>query len=364
MSASNPITGSGLYQVYQQSRSNRVPLQDRRPVTAEELNSSAWGKPEPLPSHQGQIQGLKEMFFTDSKLYASPKTSKAVEAMDQEMDRLADQFFDGSLSAEGLANAFERLAGDFLTACRESQYPVPAAAGGMEEVALSTVYDHFRERILSAAVRRNQAEGQQYASREGAQFRYYNARYYHQSEEAIGAITGRVTKMAEERGLDQFEIPDYEALGLFSHRNFNTAVSGHSNVIPGGLTLAEDPWILDYDMVPPEGFQFFYEPGIAPEPELTPVDDPDAPVTEGLAARVWASFLDASGALQTLSRDFHFSVTGLLDADQKNLGSLLQFQPASKKGFAAMNQFLKNFQVTPPHYASLRSMDRGLNLRA
>ncbi|MDE6838262.1 MAG: hypothetical protein K2P33_07665, partial [Acutalibacter sp.] len=75
-------------------------------------------------------------------------------------------------------------------------------------------------------------------------------------------------------------------------------------------------------------------------------------------------FLDASGALQTLSRDFHFSVTGLLDADQKNLGSLLQFQPASKKGFAAMNQFLKNFQVTPPHYASLRSMDRGLNLRA
>lgn len=321
-----------------------------RPLTAADLNSSAWVV-SPIPSHQDQMQGIKQLCFTDSKLYFSPTMGPVTEAMDQEMDWLADQYYEGKLSEDDLTAAFERLANDFLSACKENNYPVAMMANGMDEPALSTVYDHFRQRLLQSAVAHNQAEGSQYASENARDWKYYNAKYYYQSESAIEAITGKVQEMAGQRGLDQFEIPDYLALGMYSHYNFNSAVSGKSNAVPGGLSLVEDPWILDFDMVPPRDFEWFYQ--VENPKESAWWVDGDELEPRGLEAAVWVKFMDEAGKLFNVSRDFTFNSL-YTSADLKNLGSLLQFSPASKKEFAAVNDILKKFQVYPPQYATHR----------
>ena len=356
--------------------------QQRGTLTAEQMNDIGWVKGEPIhtlspayareklaaaqagsgwtvdssmsKSHVEQVEGVKQMFFTN--IGAKAKIGEDALAMDKEMTRLADQFFEGKITEDELATAFERLANGFISACKEKQYPF-AALMGMDEAELSAAYDHFRGALLKSAVAHNNAEGKALTSPINYGWRYYNADYYYQSEKAIAAITGKVQEMAAEKGFDEFGIPDYQALGKNSLYNFNSAVSGESDYIPGGLRAIEPKWIMDFDQVPPEGFQYFYEEGGAQEQASFVEGEVD--VTKGMAAQVWAMLGDVR-----VSAGFNYSLTADLPSDVKNLAGLLQFTPAGKKELAAANAFLKNFQAAPRDYFSVHVSNTGLNVRA
>lgn len=316
-----------------------IPIAEKRPITREELESGAWVKDDSVNQpHWKQLEGVKEMFFANAG--AKPKIGEDVQAMDREMTKLAGQFFEGEITEEELAGGFERLANQFISTCKEKQYPFPTLAG-FEEVELSVAYDHFRASILKSAAAHNNAEGKALASKHNRGWRYYNADYYYQSESAIAAISHKAKAMAAENGFEQFEIPDYQALGKNSCYNFNSAVSGESDYIPGGLRAVEEKWIMDFDMVPPEGFKWFYE-GEGHQEDVVFAQGDDIPRPK---STVWAMYKDT-----LISSSFDFSVGYDQPSDVKNLADLLQFRPASKKEFAAVNQFMKNFQFFPKGY--------------
>lgn len=363
----NPINAYGAYGPAQ---AKSIPLAGKRPVTQEELNSGAWVKDDSVNQpHWKQLENVKEMFFSGAEFGINSRIAGDVRAMDQEMDKLADQFFEGELDETGLANAFERLADKFISTCQEKQYPFQALKG-FDEAELSVVYDHFRASLLKSAVAHNNAEGKKQITGEmnsQRNWHYYNADYYYKSESAIAAITGRAKELAASRGFDQFEIPDYKALGKNSLYNFNSAVSGEQDYIPGGLRAVEEKWILDFDMVPPKDFKWFYQSGGngGKEGVLLSVSDGEHTETmdysrfdprNPLTATVWAMLGD-----QRISADFLFTHT---PADQKNLADLLRFTPSGRKELAAVNKLLKNFKVAPKGYHQGMLADRRMDLRA
>lgn len=216
------------------------------------------------PPHSKQIEGMKEMFFSRGALYANAAIGPEVQAMEKEIDRVADDYFKGNISSDDLAQEFQTLANRFLGTCKSNGYPNSLLADSVDEIALSAFYDNFRQRLLQSAARQNFDEGRQYITGEmnsQRNWRYYNSDYYFKNEDAIAAISDTVKNMASDMGLDQFEIPDYKALGKNSMLNFNAVVSGASDTIPGGLTMAEQNWMIDFDQVPPEHFQWFYQSG-------------------------------------------------------------------------------------------------------
>ena len=206
---------------------------------------------------------------------------------------------------------------------------------------MSFVYDRFRGAILKSAVARNNAEGKALCSKYNNGWHYYNADYYYKSESAIGAISDKVKDMAAEKGFDKFEIPDYKALGKNSLYNFNSAVSGESDYIPGGLRAVEEKWIMDFDMMPPEEFKWFYEAEGRNE-DVVMVEGDEVPSPK---STVWAMYED-----MLISSSFDFSVGHDQPSDIKNLAEVLQFRPSGRKELAAVNKFMKNFQVAPRWY--------------
>ena len=60
---------------------------------------------------------------------------------------------------------------------------------------------------------------------------------------------------------------------------------------------------------------------------------------------VWAMYED-----MLISSSFDFSVGHDQPSDIKNLAELLQFRPSGRKELAAVNKFMKNFQVAPRWY--------------
>ena len=93
---------------------------------------------------------------------------------------------------------------------------------------------------MKSAAEHNNAEGKALCSKYNNGWHYYNADYYKMSERAIGAISGKAKDMASEKGFDQFEIPDYKAIGKNSLYIFNSVVSGESDYIAGGLRAIEE----------------------------------------------------------------------------------------------------------------------------
>lgn len=306
-------------------------------LNADEMNAIGWtidgSVHEP---HWKQLENVKETFFRGGN-YIS-KISEDIQSMKQSMADMADSFFDGEVSETKLAESFQSLAESFISACREKQYPFPMLTG-MDEAGLSFAYDCFRGAILKSAAAHNNAEGKELCSKHNNGWHYYNADYYYKSESAIEAITGKVKEMASERGFDQFQIPDYKALGKNSLYNFNSAVSGESDYIPGGLRAVEEKWIMDFDAVPPEGFKWFYEDGGSDGEAGFPGGDPEP------EARVWAMYKD-----MFVSNSFMFSPGGDQPSDVRNLSDLLQFGAGIKAEAAVVNRFMKNFQLAPPQY--------------
>lgn len=308
-------------------------------LNADEMNAIGWTIDGSMSQpHWKQLENVKDTFFRGGN-YTS-KISEDIQSMKQSMTNLADSFFDGEVSETELAESFRSLAESFISTCREKQYPFPMLTG-MDEAGLSFAYDCFRGAILKSAVEHNHTEGKALCSKYNNGWHYYNADYYYKSESAISAISGKVKDMAAEMGFDQFEIPDYKAIGKNSLHNFNSAVSGESDYIPGGLRAVEEKWILDFDAVPPKGFKWFYEAeGRNEDVTMVEGDKVDRP-----KSTVWAMYKD-----MLISNSFDFSIGHDQPSDIKNLADLLQFRPASRKEFAAVNKFMKSFQIAPRWY--------------
>lgn len=335
------------------------PSQARANLTAAQAGSDGWTVVDVPKTHVDQVENIKKAFFSNFSFY--PEIGEDVLAMDQEMSRLADLYYDGEISEDELASAFQRLADGFITTCREKQYPFPMlVSAGMDEAALSTAYDHFRGALLKSAVAHNKAEGQELAGSAKYGWNYYNADWYYASEKAIASITSKVKDMASDKGFEEFGVPDYLALGKLSIYNFNSRVSGESDYIPGGLRAVESKWILDFDMVPPEDFKYFYMEGGGSD-EVRMIEG-DEFVPQGKKASAWAMYKDLMASVS-----FNYSLGGNAPSDLKNLGDLLQFASSSKEEIASVNSFLKKFQAAPQNYFSIHSVhapSSTLNIKA
>lgn len=336
---------------------------------------SGWTIDGPFPPpHSKQIEGMKEMFFSRGALHANATMGPEVQAIEKEIDRVANDYFKGNISSDDLAQTFQTLANRFLGTCKSNGYPNSLLADSVDEIALSAFYDSFRQRLLQSAARQNFDEGRQHITGEmnsQRNWRYYNSDYYFKSEDAIAVITNKVENIASDMGLDQFEIPDYKALGKNSMLNFNAVVSGASDTIPGGLTMAEQNWMIDFDQVPPEHFQWFYQSGgntsgeavllsvtVGEETHLMDYShfDPSNPLT----ATTWASFVDSNGKKHMISSDFNFNHTA---ADLRTLSELLKFT-GKNDAFSSANKFMSNFKVFPKGYLQRTLADKRWDAQA
>ena len=314
-------------------------------LSADEMNAIGWTIDGSVHQpHWKQLENVKDTFFRGAGY--SGKISEDIQSMKSSMESLADGFFDGEVTESELADKFQALAEKFIGICKEKQYPFPMLTG-MDEAAMSFAYDCFRGAILKSAVQHNNAEGKELASKHNRGWHYYSADYYYKSESAIGAITDRVKGMAEDRGFREFEIPDYKAIGKNSLYNFNSAVSGESDYIPGGLRAVEEKWILDFDAVPPEDFKWFFEEEGSSEDVFMSGDGEDLPRPK---SRVWAMYKD-----MLASNSFDFSLGRDLPSDVKNLGDLLQFGAGLKSEIAVVNKYLRNFQAAPSGYFAAKA---------
>ena len=168
------------------------------------------------------------------------------------MDDCIDQFFDGTMSESELQAEYEKLLKKELFGSMEN--PTGPLTASQKETA-TNFYNAFREKILSTAVERNNAEGEQYITGDmnvQRNWAYYNSDYYYASESAISAITEGAQNVSQEYG-STFEVPDYMAQGKTNLYNFNTALSGDPFV------ASDYHYIIDPDVVPPENFKWFYE---------------------------------------------------------------------------------------------------------
>lgn len=306
-------------------------------LNADEMNAIGWTIDGSVHQpHWKQLENVKDTFFRGAG--CGEKISEDIQSMKSSMESLADGFFDGEVTESELADKFQALAEKFIGICKEKQYPFPMLTG-MDEAAMSFAYDCFRGAILKSAVQHNNAEGRELASKHNRGLHYYNADYYYKSESAIGAISERVMGMAQERDYKEFQIPDYIAIGKNSLYNFNSAVSGESDYIPGGLLAIEEKWILDFDAAPPEDFKWFFEEEGSNEDVLISGGGEDIPRPK---SRVWAMYRD-----MLVSKSFDFSLGRDLPSEVKNLGDLLQFGAGVKSEIVAVNKYLRNFQMAP-----------------
>lgn len=289
-----------------------------------------------------------------------------------EMERCAEQFFDGSLSEDGLRAEYERLLGDYL-----NQISEPGTSAEAQKVAADKFYDTFRQKLLDTAVQRNNAEGEQYITGEmNAQrsWKYYNSDYYYASEKAIAAITDGAEIAAQERGFD-FEVPDYKSKGLNLYYNFNSAWSNNFDT--------SQQYITEYDAVPPENFEWFFEQGgdtnhgVLTMDSLT-IRNPDGTEeviqyktdefdpADPTKATTWVRYTDASGEDFFISKDLRFN--GSSD-DLHTISDLLKFTANDTEQATQLNDFLNKLQLYSNGYfsrmsPSLFAMHRGVDFRA
>lgn len=303
-----------------------------------------------------------EPYFSGAALSRSPQMADVKAGMDAQAKEAIGQFYDGTLSGEGLAQTFQDLYQTLTDACRERGYPIALWGDAhMSAAALEGVYSEFRYQLLDAAVQRNNQEGRQYVTGElndQRSWKYYNSDYYFQSEDAISAVTDRFLSMAQENGWEDFlSVPDYKGKGLNLYYNFNSALSN-----PFALS---DQYILDAGQVPPKDFRWFYQSGgdgnIHGSARLTglTIEHPDGRTefidyttpgfdpTDPSKATTWAAYKDETGVWRHTSMDFVYNHT---EADLKNVSSLLKFAGQSGARLAAVNRFLNNLQVYPGGY--------------
>lgn len=296
--------------------------------------------------------------FSDIALSRSPVADVKKE-IDAETDAVINGFFDGTVSEEELSDTFQALAEKFSSACKDAGYPIPLGWDKrITQAFTETFYSEFRRQILDTAVQRSHREGQRYITGEmNAQrnWKYYNSDYYFKSEAALSAITDGLNQIAQGPAYEGFAIPDYKAKGLNLYYNFNSAFSNQF--------CADEQFMKDPDMVPPENFQWFYQSGGDSSRKVfmarlssvngVPVKYDDGPrhfdPTDWSTATTWAAYRDAQGNRHIVSTDFFFDYD---KSDLRNVGALLKFTNGNSAQDAAVNRFLKNLQAYPAGYFS------------
>lgn len=276
-------------------------------------------------------------------------------------DEAIGKYLDGTMSGEELASQFQTLAHEMFESAAKVGYPIPLIDDTMEQACTEAMYDNFREKILSAAVQRNNAEGRQYVTGEMCPqrtWKYYNADYY-KSEDAIAAVTRGMEEFAQDRGW-KWTVPDYRGKNMYY--NFNTAFSNNF--------CLDSQYILDPDMVPPEGFEWFYQTGgssssgpviATPVTIITHADGTEEYVEQGqrtqrtkfdptdyYTANTWAAYTDKNGQRHVVSKDIIFKGD---KSDLFNAGDLLRFAVGDES--EALNAFLHNLQLYPKNYFSM-----------
>lgn len=273
------------------------------------------------------------------------------------MDRCIEQFFDGTMSESELQAEYEKLLKNELFGAMEN--PTGSLSTSQKEIA-ENFYNAFRGKILSAAVQRNNAEGEQYITGEmnvQRNWSYYNSNYCYASESAISAITDGAQKVAQEYG-SSFAVPDYMAQGKTNLYNFNTALSGDPFVV------SDYHYIIDPDVVPPENFQWFYQKGgdayntsirfssFTVEDSngnkiVTDYTTDEFDPKDPLKAQTWVCYTDENGAEHRLSTDLVFNHG---KEDLRNVADLLSFSEQETDQAGLLNQFLSNLQLYPKRY--------------
>ncbi len=315
-----------------------------------------------------QIAFFKRSYMAGS-LEGSPKVRDAWRDVSGRADEAIGKFMDGAMSGDELASTFQTLAHEMFESTARAGYPIPFVERYMEQACTEAMYDNFREKILSTAVQRNNAEGRQYVTGEMCPqrtWKYYNAGYYYKSEEAIDAVTKGMEEFAQDRGWE-WSVPDYRSRNLNMYDNFNTAFSNDF--------CSDSRYILDPDMAPPEGFEWFYQTGGYPRgpyvqmishttthPDGTTTTvyydrldrfDPENPFT----ANTWAAYTGKDGERHVISKDIIFKGD---KSDLFNAGSLLSFAIGDQS--EGLNAFLKNLQLYPRNYFSLYRQTGGFSL--
>ena len=307
---------------------------------------------------KGSIQEEKLLTGTSAPVLEGNRAVR--DSVLTEMERCANQFFDGSLSEDDLQAEYECLLGDYLNQVCES-----GASAENQKVAADKFYNTFRQKLLDVAVQRNNAEGEQYITGEmnsQRSWKYYNSDYYYASEKAIAAITDGAESAAQERGFS-FEVPDYKAEGLNLYYNFNSAWSNSFD--------ASQQYITDYDAVPPENFEWFFEQGgnrnhgVLTMDSLT-IRNPDGTEevikyktdefdpTDPTKGTTWVRYKDADGKEAFISKDFRFN--GSRD-DLFTVSDLLKFTTQDSEQADKLNDFLNTLQLYSNGYFQRHSTD-------
>lgn len=258
------------------------------------------------------------------------------------------RFFDGTISAEELADSYQSLSDRLMDACKDRGYPMPLWGGMMGPAFQETFYGEFRRMVLDEAVNRNNAEGKQYITGEmNAQrnWKYYNSDYYFQSENAVSARTERFTAMAKERGWEEtVSVPDYKAKGLNLYYNFHSALSNQFNV--------DDQFVMDPDQAPPKDFRWFYQSGgnngktgfvtsltmEHPDGTTTFIDytKPGFDPSDPAKGTTWAAYKDEGGTWRYQSAGFAHDFS---KGDLKSVASLPNFSGQPGRAQEAANRF-------------------------
>lgn len=308
----------------------------------------------------------------------NPEMTADAKAINQERDAAINQFLNGNMSQEELADTFEQLLNKFRNACNVNGYPTPLGLTLYEDEGMSEAfYSSFRARILELAVQRNDEEGKQYITGEidtQRNWKYYNSDYYYISEDALAALDKGLEQFLEHVDIKDYklDIPDYKADGRDDCYNFNSAWSAYRGA--SSWYGEADQFMRDYDAVPPKGFEWFYQcggdaaswragkvihaqlhEGAPTVPTHIPFDekDPDSATT-------WAAYRDSKGVRHVVSADFAYDGS---ENDIKVVSSLLKFT-GNKKEDAAFNRFLSSLQACQKGHYSRFHLTRVMDLWA
>lgn len=285
------------------------------------------------------------------------------------IEECINQFFDGTMTESELRAEYGEMLKKELFGTMEN--PPSPLTESQKETAMN-FYNAFREKILSVAVERNNAEGEQYITGDmnvQRSWSYYNSDYYYASESAISAITTATQNISQDYDTT-FEVPDYLEQGKTNLYNFNTALKGDPFIV------SDYNYIIDPDVAPPENFKWFYQTGGDPyncirmtsfgtidengneviEKDFT-TDEFDP--TDPSKAQTWVSYTDEDGVEHRLSTDIVFDDS---KDDLRNMLNLLSFSDRSTDDADLLNRFLSNLQIYPKGYfdrfpMSTRSMD-------
>lgn len=323
-----------------------------------------------------EIRSSARWRFTTSNWFRTPELNALTESINAERDQAINDFYDGRLSADGLADKFQELLARYRDGHNEN---LPLGIDLYAEEAMTEVfYSNFRASALNIAVERNNAEGRQYITGKidtQRNWKYYNSDYYFQSEDALEAITRGLTQYLDVRKAEpssgnmpafDIDIPDYKAEGMDESYNFNSAWSAY--FVDVSWRGGAGQFMRDYDQVPPKDFQWFYQSGGDAKARKFYVTwdnldgkDKNIPFNhkDPFSATTWASYVDSKGVKHYVNTDFSYDHT---ENDLKIVSSLLRFT-GNKKEDGAYNKFLSSLQVSPKGHFERFGLIKPIELR-